>query len=351
VLLAAGLSGAVAHTFLPLAPATLVYLAVGVLGVAALVVGVRRQRLEPAGPWWLIAAGLALSITGDLIWYGYSLLLHSEPFPSLADLVYLLAYPAHAFGLAWLIRLRHGDTDRAAAIDAAIVTVGAGVLSWVYLVTPAAADSSLPLLARLIAGAYPVADLLIVAVFVRLLFTPGGASPAFGLLGLSFAAMLAGDVLFGVTTLIDLSALTRISDTLYACAYPLAAAAVLHPSVNHIVLTAAPQRATLTRWRLLLLGSAALFAPGLLAVQTLTHQSISGLAIATGSAMVFLLVVVRMMQIDPRGGSARGAGRAHGALRSAHRHHQPSRLGRTAGHRTGACPTQPGTAVGGPAGS
>ena len=326
VLLAVGLSGAVAHTFLPAGPGMLTYVAVGVISVSAMLVGIRRHHLEPAGPWLLIAGGLALSMIADLIWYGYDLLLDIDTFPSIADLLYLLAYPAHAFGLAWLIQLRNGHTDRATAIDAAIVTVGAGVLSWVYLVVPAASDESLSLLARLIAGAYPVADLLILAVFVRLLFTPGGTTPAFGLLGLSFVAILGADVIFGATTLTELPLLTRISDTLYALSYPLAGAAVLHPSVNQIVLPGSAERPTLTRWRLLLLAGAALFAPGLLAVQTLTRQSISGLAIAIGRRS-FPAGGRPHEGVDPRGRSAGCGRRADGAPRSAHRSHQPAWMG------------------------
>lgn len=48
-----------------------VYCAVGASGVAAMVIGVRRNRPHPAGGWHLLAGGAALWVLGDLVhaWY------------------------------------------------------------------------------------------------------------------------------------------------------------------------------------------------------------------------------------------------------------------------------------------
>jgi hypothetical protein len=61
-------------------------------------------------------------------------------------------------------------------LDATIVAIGAGVLSWVMLVTPYVSDSSLSLLTRIGAIVYPAGDLLVLTLLLRLL--AAGESPA-----------------------------------------------------------------------------------------------------------------------------------------------------------------------------
>jgi predicted signal transduction protein with EAL and GGDEF domain len=66
-----------------------------------------------------------------------------------------------AVGLLLLIRARTPGRDRASLIDAAIIATGLGLLSWVFLMKPAATDSSLTVVGRIIAIAYPAADVLL----------------------------------------------------------------------------------------------------------------------------------------------------------------------------------------------
>ena len=68
-----------------------IYQAIGLWGIAGMVVGVRTYR--PAGlAWPLVLAGLTLWVAGDGYWNAYRLVTGSEaPFPSPADALYLLA--------------------------------------------------------------------------------------------------------------------------------------------------------------------------------------------------------------------------------------------------------------------
>ena len=83
--------------------------------------------------------------------------------PSAADGFYLAGYVPLAVGLLLLIRARTPGRDRASLIDAAIIATGLGLLSWVFLMKPAATDSSLTVVGRIIAIAYPAADVLLLA--------------------------------------------------------------------------------------------------------------------------------------------------------------------------------------------
>src|SRR5918996_1975290 len=81
--------------------------------------------------------------------------------PSAADGFYLAGYVPLAVGLLLLIRARTPGRDRASLIDAAIIATGLDLLSWVFLMKPAATDSSLTVVGRIIAIAYPAADVLL----------------------------------------------------------------------------------------------------------------------------------------------------------------------------------------------
>src|SRR5207342_896238 len=67
-------------------------------------------------------------------------------------------------------------------------------LSWVFLIAPAAHDDSLRLGAKLMAVAYPVLDLVLLAGVARLAIAPGQRRmPSFALLLIGFAVLLGAD--------------------------------------------------------------------------------------------------------------------------------------------------------------
>ena len=71
-------------------------------------------------------------------------------------------------GLLLLIRRRSPGRDWASLVDAAIVTIGLGLLSWVFLISPYTHDASLHLGTKLVSIAYPLGDILILGVAVRI---------------------------------------------------------------------------------------------------------------------------------------------------------------------------------------
>ena len=112
------------------------YNGLGLSAVAAIVVGLVWHRPERPLTWYLFGIGLLSYVTADIIFYTYQDILHQEVFPSVADVFYLTAYPFLMAGLLRLIRLRSPGADRASLRDALVVTVGLGVVSWVFLVGP-----------------------------------------------------------------------------------------------------------------------------------------------------------------------------------------------------------------------
>jgi hypothetical protein len=164
------------------------YNGLGLSAVAAIVIGIRRHRPERPLTWYLFATGLLSYVTADVIFYTYQDVLHLEVFPSVADVFYLAAYPFLMAGLLLLIRARSPGADRASLLDALVVTVGAGMVSWVFLVGPLARSPDLTLAERVVSMAYPIADVLLLCTVVRLVVDGGPAPPRSGCCAAGWAA-------------------------------------------------------------------------------------------------------------------------------------------------------------------
>ena len=83
-----------------------------------------------------MAIGQASFVAGDILWNWYEMI-GEDPFPSMADALYLAGYPFIAVGLLLLIRRRLGDGDRGGLLDAAILATGVAILSWTLFIAAA----------------------------------------------------------------------------------------------------------------------------------------------------------------------------------------------------------------------
>jgi len=318
--------------FLLEAPARdLLYSLVGAASVVAIVVGVRLHRPAYRAPWFLFAAGQLSLVVGDALYTMYDLYLDAPPFPSVADVFYLGAYPLLAAGLWTLIRHRIPGRDVSSAIDAAIVATGIGILAWAYLVTPYADDPSLTILEKTVSVAYPLADVMLLAFVVRLFAGPGIRNAAFHLIGASVVLTLIADAWYAVAVLGDAYAAGDPIDAAWLLAYVCWAAAALHPSMKEVSQRSPQPEASLPRRRLVLLAAVALIAPAILALQAASDQPIQAPLIAGGSAALFLLVVARIsglarevqskvLELDAKGKGLREALDSREALEEQLRH-------------------------------
>jgi signal transduction histidine kinase len=288
-------AGAVAtgvYHLLPQPARTLLALALGASAAVAIALGTAWHRPARGVAWLLLLSAQVLFTLGDGLFSFNELVLHVEPFPSLADALYLPGYPLMAAGLELLARSRSRRRDWAAVADAAIIAIGFGLISWVLVMVPYFRDPSLAPLERVITLAYPVGDVLLLALAARLATTPGRATPAYLLLVASLAVTMATDTLFSVLSLQDAS--TGPTDTGYLVAYLLMGATALHPSMRGLSEPGPRRRARLGHGRLLAMGAAALAAPALLVLQRVRGDDIEVAAIAVGWALLFVLVASRM---------------------------------------------------------
>ena len=148
---------------------------IGLSGVAAIVAGVIINRPSRKAPWLLLAAGAGeLRRAARSASWWLRLIGTQLPFPSFADVLYLLTYPLYAAGLLIFIRWRTPDRDRRSLIDALTLTAGLALLSWIYLILPYVHNPALSWLQKSVAIAYPLGDVLVLAMLARLL-APGTA--------------------------------------------------------------------------------------------------------------------------------------------------------------------------------
>src|SRR6185312_16510171 len=187
---------------------------------------------------------------------------------------------------------RNPRPDRTALIDALILTIGIGLLSWVFLIAPNIHLTGLTLLANAISVAYPLGDVLLLAAAIRLAVDVGKRSPAFWLLVSSIVCLMATDSAYNYALLKDTYNHQLIYDAGWIFYYLLWGAAALHPSMRSLEEPAADSRTPLTPLRLTLLGAACLIAPGIRLAQSFGNPDVLVLIVA--SAVLFLLVVVRM---------------------------------------------------------
>ncbi|MDL2074815.1 aminotransferase class I/II-fold pyridoxal phosphate-dependent enzyme [Streptomyces sp. GXMU-J15] len=291
------------------AVATVVYMAVpvthtpmwaliGLMGVGAVLIGVRLNRPAHRWPWWVLAAGLLAFITGDTYYNAMEEYFGaSNPFPSPADAFYLVCYVLFAIGLSGLVRYRWAGHDLPSLLDALIFTAALGLPVWVYLVEPLTEIEGLTWEQRAISIAYPLGDVLVLALLVRLL-APNpleGPNRSVQLLVVGTLTLLCFDIAYGILQLNDLWQTRTILDTGWVVFYTAWGLAALNPAM--VELTASvPTRASLlppTR-RLMMLALATLIAPAVLLHAAARGTMHDAAAIAAFSAALFLLVILRL---------------------------------------------------------
>lgn len=273
-----------------------VFLGVIVWSLVAMAVGVRLNRPTRARVWWALVAGTVAWTVGEVLWAWNVWVWQEEPFPSVADAWFLLGYVLLAVGLVWLVRGRQPGRDRSALVDAAVVTLGVGVLTSAFVVLPTALASDQSPLGRVVGSAYPLADLLLLGLLVRLLSSPGRGTAAYALLVAALAATLLADVGYNAYTLVSADApIPGWMDACWLAYYVLAAAAALHPSMRVLSEPAPEREERLTRRRLLALAAACALAPLTIIGQVLTEQAAAAVVVsALGSLVLSSLVLLRM---------------------------------------------------------
>ncbi|MFJ9520019.1 EAL domain-containing protein [Kitasatospora sp. NPDC101801] len=268
---------------------------IGLSGVVAIVLGVVRNRPAHPLPWFLLAAANLSFTAGEVAEVVQTEILQLvNPFPSIADGFYLLTFPLYAAGLLLFIRRRSAGRDRGSLLDALTFTAGLALLVWIYIVLPSAQNSELTWVQKAFSIAYPLGDILVLAMLVRLLVPPAPRSWSLRLLTVGTLGMLVSDVIFG---LIQLHGTWRIGtpvDLGWAAFYTAWGIAALHPSMVTMTRPAPRRMLEVARGRIGLLAFASLIAPAMLMLDAFVGDTSNVGVVAAFSALIYLLVLARL---------------------------------------------------------
>ncbi|GIF96973.1 hypothetical protein Cci01nite_20670 [Catellatospora citrea] len=288
------LAGSVAVFWVPDRVADVIWTSIGLISVAAIVVGVRRNRPARTWPWLLIATGVFLSIAGEAV---YDLLTYAGevdgPYPSVADVFYLGMYPPLIVGMLGLSRSMARTRVPLLPVDAMVILGGLGLLSWVFLISPHLFDPGLSLLQRVLIVAYPVGDLLVLAIVARLVIVHG-FSPAVVLLCVGAVGLLVADTAYGTEQLHGHGQAGWPARVAWLLCYGGWAAAALHPSMAELTRPARVVSAEVCIGRQVSLLAACLLPQALLVFEAARGRVPHASAIGVAAGITALLFAIRL---------------------------------------------------------
>jgi diguanylate cyclase (GGDEF)-like protein len=270
-------------------------------GAAAFVVlGMRRERPPGVHAWYLFGFGVWANASGTLVEGIETRVFHSTDYPTVADLFWVVLYPAFLLGMALLIRRRTARRDWGTLVDTGIIGTGLGLLAWVLIIRPQAFDPTLSMAGRAAVIVGPLSDIVLLTMMVRLLLGGGTRTAAFRYLLAALLGLTASDL--GWTLFSHLGrppgpVAQRLLAACFSLAYALVGAAAVHSSVHEATTSVPPREPRLSLGLLLGLTIASLVAPALLLAEAARHEIPDARAIAIGSTLLFLLVLARMAQL------------------------------------------------------
>ncbi|HEY7453465.1 MAG TPA: GGDEF domain-containing protein, partial [Thermoleophilaceae bacterium] len=213
-----------------------VYNGVSVLAGAMCVlrgVAVRQERVA----WLVMGAGLLAWAGGDIAW---TVLLGddpSPPYPSVADLLYLVFYPASYAALLLLARSRTDSFRSSLWLDGAVAGLTVAALIATLLFEPIQQATSGTTAEIVVNLAYPVGDLLLLGLVVAVFGGSGWRlDPVWLLLGGGLALSAAADTVYLVQTANDTYSEGTLLDTLWPASVMLVAFAAWQPARQRVVL-------------------------------------------------------------------------------------------------------------------
>ena len=267
--LIAGAAVLAVYPFASTATQRVLYLVLSLSAPVLIAVAVHVRQPTRKLPWVLLSIGFALYFLGDLASEGYELR-GPAPFPNPSDIAYLLFYPVVVAAIAGFLRTE-GRRDRAAWLDASIWSVGAVLLAWEPVIEPSVASSLAEPLAGAVGVAYPILDIGLLLMVLRMLAGRAARTPATWLLIAGLLAQTVADALYNVQVVQASELGGRFLDLGWLFMYVAVAAAALHPSMPALTEPSA-RRVVSSRTRLLSLLVPTLMAPGLLVYQLATGQ-------------------------------------------------------------------------------
>ncbi|AGZ43663.1 EAL domain-containing protein [Actinoplanes friuliensis] len=198
--------------------------------IAALVAGIRLNRPRHVLPWRILLGSVIFTVVANVTWpvLRAAGIIGASP---AVDLLYYTTYPVLAVALALLPVHGRPGLNFAGYTEAGIITSGAAVVWWTLLVDPLVIDTNhTP--EQLHVVVYPMLDMVIFALGLRLLLVGGTASVTYRLIAGATGALLIADTAMFVVSVAG-GQPPVVSIVCWLVANALLGAAALHPSMAH----------------------------------------------------------------------------------------------------------------------
>jgi len=146
--------------------------------------------------WLLMGIGMFLWFIAEVIWY-YYISINENPFPSIADFFFLLAYIPIYAGIVYKSKFSKMKFD-ARKIAAMIISVLLFLIpAYIWVIQPIIDDGTYGFTEKAISVAYPVLDIILLAFAVIIaLYWGSTVSKGWYIISLSFMIMTIADTLF-----------------------------------------------------------------------------------------------------------------------------------------------------------
>lgn len=196
---------------------------------------------NPSGKVWLwLGLGIGAFALGELLWTIYTVI-GEDPFPSIADIFYLLGYPLLFFGLIKQVNLNKVEIPIKEKNVILTITLAVTILSFVIMILPIIQSydaEELTFLELVITVLYPILDIILtpIAFIIFFKFKGGEFGKSWFLISLGFIIMIAADLVYGFEAYLVWDNAFFIYDQLYNLSYFLYAIGALqiHASLKSI---------------------------------------------------------------------------------------------------------------------
>ncbi|MFI8569328.1 putative bifunctional diguanylate cyclase/phosphodiesterase [Rhodococcus sp. NPDC078407] len=301
---ALGVLGCVAYLAVPsIFLAQTIFVVVGASAVAATVIGTRLHRPSNRTAWLTIALGTGLWVVGDIVFQWIHVTRGSVPDPSLADAVYLVAYPIYGFGLFLLVRHRWRASERGHVANSAIVMVAFGLLTWVFAVQPSLGNDGISGTAGLVEVAYPAMDVFLLGLLAHFVGSRQWRALSYRLLTAAVLLLVVTDVFDNFSIISESPSDRSLFDVGWTMSYVLIGVAALHPSMRRItspeIEPDAHLMASFTTPTVVVLTAATLTAPVVMFIEVIRDEPIAqwGWAVLLCAVALVFLVILRITDL------------------------------------------------------
>jgi diguanylate cyclase (GGDEF)-like protein len=260
-----------------------VYTGIELLAVLVCATRVLRRRDDRLA-WGLMTFALVAWTGGDLLWTLWLDNLATAPYPSPADVAYLLMYPAVYAALMLLIRSRLRRASVAQWLDGGVVGLAVAALAAALVLSTALTASGGRLVAEAVNLAYPCGDLMLL-VFVAVAYSLSNWRPgrAWLLLGAAVTVTAVADIIVVYQSANGSYVAGTVLDAMWPASMTLFALAAWAPE------RAAVQQAVEAQHTILVTLLAAAAALGLLVVAAFDRITALAVGLAAGALVLACL--------------------------------------------------------------